>query len=193
MNNPVIVKSASMHGSVGIAQASVVSNDEKLKERVEFIHDHIQTDTIVEEYIEGRELYVGVIGNRRLQVLPVWEMVFKNMPDGTVPIATARVKHDPEYQEKRGIMQQEAQDLGEGMADRIARITKRIYRILELDGYARIDYRLGRDGTLYFLEANANPDIGKSEEFASSADAAGIPYPELIRRILSLGLRRAGR
>ena len=89
---PLIVKSSTEHGSVGIAHASLVTSDEKLTERVEFIHTQHGTDAVAEQYIEGRELYLGIIGNRRLQTFPVWEMRFENLPDNTPRIATERVK-----------------------------------------------------------------------------------------------------
>ncbi len=106
---PLIVKSASEDASLGIAQASVVENDEKLEERVIFIHEKVGTDAMVEQYIEGRELYVGVLGNDRLRVLPVWEFEFGDMGEGGQQIATAKVKHDLEYQEKLGIKQRPGQ------------------------------------------------------------------------------------
>lgn len=187
---PLIVKSLVEHASFGIAQASLVEDDERLRERVGFIHDSVGTDAIVERYIEGRELYVGVLGNERLVALPVWELVFEKMPARAALIATARVKHDIAYQEKRGIFHQPAQALSEPLAARIAHVAKRIYRTLELDGYARIDFRLGNDDQPYFLDANPNPDIADKEEFASAAEHVGIDYRELLSRIVGLGIRR---
>jgi len=189
---PLIVKCLKEEASRGISQASIVDSDEKLKERVSFIHDSIGADAIVEQFISGRELYVGMFGNKQLQVLPTWELVFENLPASSAPIATARVKHNPEYQEKWGIYQQPAKDISATLSSYIERTTERIYRILQLDGYARIDYRLGSTGELYFLEANPNPEIAEREEFASAAQAAGIGYPELLQKILQLGLRRRG-
>ena len=187
---PLIVKCLKEEASRGIAQASIVDSDEKLKERVDFIHGSIGSDAIVEQFIEGRELYVGVIGNRKLDVFPTWELVFENLPSGSVAIATARVKHNPEYQEKWGIYQQPAEDLPSSLLAHIVKTTKRIYRILQIDGYARIDYRLGPTGELYFLEANPNPEIAEREEFSSAAQAAGFSYQELLQKILQLGLTR---
>src|ERR1700754_3709282 len=108
---PLIVKSVSEDSSWGISQASVVDSDEKLEERVTFIHERIGTAAIAEQYVEGRELYVGVLGNDRLRVLPVWELEFGNMAMGAWPIATEKVKHDPDYQERRGIRHGPAKDL----------------------------------------------------------------------------------
>lgn len=191
---PVIVKSASMHGSVGIAQASVVTSDEKLRERVEFVHEHTQTDAIAEEYVAGRELYAGVLGNRRLTVLPVWELSFENLPNGARPIATGRVKWDEEYQRKLGIVTAAAKSLPDGVEDRIKRYCKKAYKALSLSGYARMDFRLTDDNRLYLLEPNPNPDLNSDEDFAQSAASVGIAYPQLIRKIINLGLQfREGR
>jgi D-alanine-D-alanine ligase len=186
---PLIVKSLTEESSLGISQASVVDDAERLIERVRFIHENVGSHAIAESFIEGRELYVGLLGNRRVQVLPVWELRFDNLPRGALAIATARVKHNPEYQEKRGVRTVQA-ELPAELAARIQRTSRRIYRILELDGYARIDYRLAEDGTVYFLEANPNPDIAEREDFAAAALAAGISYPVLLERILHLALGR---
>lgn len=187
---PVIVKSVCEESSVGIAQASIVDTPEKLAERIRFVHESVGTDAIAEQYIEGRELYVGLIGNKRLKVLPIWELVFEKMPPGSAAIATERVKHDLDYQEKHGIDDQPAKDLDPALAASIVKTSKRIFRILELDGYARIDYRLSPSGDLYFLEANPNPEIAEREEFSKAAHEAGISYPALLQEIIDLGLKR---
>ena len=188
---PLIVKSLVEHASFGIAQASLVDDDEKLAERVAFIHESVGTDAIVERYIEGRELYVGVLGNERLIALPVWELVFENLPPGAAAIATAKAKHDIAYQKKRGIDSRPAGGLTPEQAARMAHLAKRIYRTLDLDGYARIDFRFSETGEAYFLDANPNPDISDGEEFAAAAAHIGIDYPALIERIVALGIRRA--
>ena len=189
---PLIVKSLNEDASYGIAQASVVDSDERLAERVGFIHERIGTAAIAEQYIEGRELYVGVLGNDRLRVLPIWELEFGSMAPGARPIATEKVKHDPDYQERRGILHGPAKDLAPQLCARIERAAKRIYRTLELDGYARIDFRLSADGIPYYIEANPNPEIARAEEFASAALQGGLAYPDLLQRILALGIGRAG-
>lgn len=185
------MKSSTEHGSVGIAQASLVTSDEKLTERVEFIHTQLGTDAVAEQYIEGRELYLGVIGNRRLQTFPVWEMRFENLPDNAPRIATERVKWNLEYQQKHSIKAGMAKDLPDGVADRIGKLCKRVYRILGLSGYARMDFRLTDDGRIFLLEPNPNPDLARDEDFAESAKAVGIGYDKLIDRVLKLGLRAA--
>ena len=188
---PLIVKSLNEDGSYGISQASVVDTDEKLAERVNFIHERVGTPAIAEQYIEGREIYVGVLGNDRLRVLPVWELTFGNMAEGDWPIATEKVKHDTDYQERRQILHGPAKNLAPELAARIQATAKRIYRTLELDGYARIDFRLSADGVPYFLEANPNPEIAESQEFAAAAKHDGIKYRDLLQRILTLGMQRA--
>ena len=187
---PLIVKSLSEEASLGIAQASLVEDDDKLKERVVFIHEHIGTDAIAEKYIDGREFYIGVLGNQRLQVLPIWELLFTNMPEDVPRIATARVKWNAKYQQKRGITTARAKDLPEGASEQIGRVCKRIYRCLGLTGYARIDLRMSTEGRIYVLEANPNPQLAYDEDLAESAHAVGISYEQLCQRIVNLGLRR---
>jgi D-alanine-D-alanine ligase len=186
---PLIVKSLTQEASIGISQASVVDSDEKLTERVTFIHQSIGTAAIVEQYIDGRELYVGIIGNQTLQALPVWELFFTNMPADAKRIATDRVKWSVKYQKKYGIESGPARDLPEGMNDRIHHVCKRAYRALELSGFARIDLRLDAAGNVWVLEANPNPQIAKGEDFAASADKIGISYESLLQRLVNLGLR----
>ncbi|HVT39910.1 MAG TPA: hypothetical protein VHE78_12745 [Gemmatimonadaceae bacterium] len=186
---PLIVKSLIEHASVGIAQASVVDSDERLAERVRFIHERVGTDAIAEQFIEGRELYVSVMGNERLTAFPAWELVAQKLADDAPLIATRKVKHDIEYQLRHGI-DIRAAELTPEQAAHLAHVSKRIYKILELSGYARIDFRLGTDGQFYFLEANPNPEIAEREEFASAAKAAGVSYSELLQRIINLGLRQ---
>src|SRR5205823_4503403 len=156
---PLMVKSLTQEASIGISQASVVDSDEKLTERVQFIHEKIGTAAIVEQYIEGRELYVGVLGNQALQALPVWELFFTNMPDGAKRIATDRVKWSVKYQKKYGIESGPASELSEAVCADIQHFCKRAYRALELSGYARIDLRMDESGGVWILEANPNPQI----------------------------------
>jgi D-alanine-D-alanine ligase len=185
---PLIVKSLTLDASIGISQASVVEEDDKLAERVRFIHESLDTDAIVESYIEGRELYVGILGNQRLTALPVWELSFAKMPEETRKIATERLKWSLAYQRKHGIVSHEAKELPNGMAQRIQAICRRAYRILLMSGYARIDLRLHEAGKIYVLEANPNPQLARGEDFADSAARAGIDYGALLQRIVKLGL-----
>ena len=186
---PMIVKPLNQESSIGISQASVVDDAAKLAERVQFIHDSIAGDAIIEQFVEGREMYCGVIGNQRLQVLPVWEMTFAKMPDNQHRIATERVKWSLKYQEKMGVDTGAAKELPEGAGDLVQHVTRRVYKILQLSGYARIDLRLDAQGKVYVLEANPNPQIARTEDFAESAKAAGLSYSALLQKILTTGMR----
>jgi len=185
---PLLVKSINVEGSIGIAQASVVHDDAKFEERVRFIHESLETYAIAEQYVEGRELYVGVLGNLRLRTLPAWELRFDKVPEDAPRIASRKVKFDVAYQKKWGIMSGRAENLPEGMENALSKLCKRIYRILGLTGYARLDFRMSPQGELFLLEANPNPHIGRSEEFAESAEAAGLKYEQLLQEIVKLGL-----
>jgi D-alanine-D-alanine ligase len=184
---PMFVKSSTEDASLGIAHASVVADEKQLAERIVFIHEQTHSDALVEEYIEGRELYVGVLGNDRLKVLPVWEMSFGSLPEGLPAIATRKVKWDRRYQQKYGITTAAAENLPDGTMARLEQLSKRIFRALHLTGYARMDFRLRADGALYVLEANANPNLSAAEDLSQSARKAGMDYDELLHRILQLG------
>jgi D-alanine-D-alanine ligase len=185
---PLFVKSTVEDASLGIAQASVVEDAPRLKERIEFVHEQVKSDALVEEFIEGRELYVGVMGNERLTRLPVWEMVFGSMPDSLAAIATRKVKWDKRYQAKYGITTHAAEELAPPVLAALDRLSRRIYRALGMSGYARMDFRVTAQGQVYVLEANANPNLESAEDFAESARAAGTAYDELLERLIHLGL-----
>lgn len=185
---PLFVKSTVEDASLGIAQASVVEDAARLKERIEFVHTQVGSDALVEEFIEGRELYVGMLGNERLTRLPVWEMVFGSMPESLAAIATRKVKWDKRYQQKYGITTRAAEDLPPAVVTRLDKLSRRIYRALGLSGYARMDFRVTAAGEVYMLEANANPNLEAEEDFAESARAAGMPYNELLEKLMALGL-----
>jgi len=192
LSYPLVVKSLLEQGSVGIAQASFVSTAEELVQRVIQVQEMTGGDVIAEQYIDGRELYVTVIGNKRLQVLPVRELIFGGHEEGEPRIATYKVKWDPKYRERHDIDYQFVRNLPAGMADAIPILGKRIYRILELSGYARMDLRLGKDGIIYVLEANPNAALADNEDMAFSAEKAGMSYPQFIQRLLNLGLAARG-
>ncbi|MEZ5963050.1 MAG: ATP-grasp domain-containing protein [Planctomycetota bacterium] len=185
---PCIVKSLSEEASIGIAQASIVHDLEALRARVAFVHDSVGTDAIVEEYIEGRELTVGVLGNERLTVFTPRELTFTKLPKGAEPILTSRVKWDLKYQEKVGV-ESDFASLAPVRVAEIQQTAKRIYRALGLSGYARIDLRLRTDDRLFVIEANPNPDLRWHEDFAASAKRAGFSYSKLVQRILILALQ----
>ncbi|TMQ01973.1 MAG: ATP-grasp domain-containing protein [Verrucomicrobia bacterium] len=185
---PILVKPLKEEASYGIAQASFVENDEQFRERVQFIHEKCDNDVIAEEYIEGRELYVSILGNHRLQVFPIRELVFKEVPPDEPKIATYKAKWDEEYRKRWGLLNRFAEGLEPDVASRIEQTCKRIYRLLTIDGYARLDLRLTPDNEVYFIEANPNPILAQDEDYAQSALKANVPYPQLIDRIIRLGL-----
>ncbi len=185
---PLLVKSLTEEGSVGIAQASVVHDEEKLAERVRFVHETLGTHAIAEQYIDGREIYVGVMGNYRLDTLPPWELHFTKLREDAPKIATGKTKWDYEYQKKIGLESRQAENLPEPLNKELPHLCKRIYRTLGLSGYARLDFRLTESGRLYVIEANPNPQIAFGEDFAESAHAAGIDYPQLLQRLVMIGL-----
>lgn len=185
---PLFVKGLSIEGSVGIAKSSFVTNDAELKERVEFIHTRISQAALVEQFVDGREFYVSILGNHRLQVFPLRELTFGELPPDEPKIATYKVKWDEDYRKRWKIRYQAARNLPDGAEDTIRRLCKRAYRLLQLRGYARFDIRLRDDGQVYILEANPNPFLANDEDFAESAAKAGLTYDTLIERIVGLAL-----
>ena len=184
---PLIVKSRLEEGSIGLSQNSVVTDDIKLQDRITLIHEKAETDAIIESFIEGKDIYVSIMGNHKISVFPILELNYENAPDGIHQIATSRAKWNPDYQKKYKITINELTEISKNDLDKIIKLSKRIYRHLDLSGYARIDLRLGTDGQVYFLEANPNPDICFEEEFSTSAEKAGLKYSDLMGRIISLG------
>ncbi len=187
LDYPLIVKSLTEEGSAGIAQASVVHDHDKLEERVRFIHRQLNTDALVETFIPGRELYVGVLGNDRLTTLPPWEVFFDKLRDGAPKIATSKVKWDDNYQKKIGLSTGPAKALPGSLAADLPKLAKRTYRALQLSGYARMDFRVTDDGHAYLLEANPNPQIMYGEDFSESAEHDGLGYEKLLEKIINLG------
>lgn len=186
---PLLVKPLFYEGSVGISQASVVYDEEHLLDRIQYIHRTFDDDALAEEFIDGREIYVGVIGNTRLETLPPWELLIENLPDGAPNIATKKVKWDLAYQKRAGVVTKLAEGLSKEQLSMIDHLSKRIYRFLGLSGYARLDFRLRSDGRLFLIEANPNPNMREDEDFAQSAKHKGISYAALWNRILNLGMR----
>jgi D-alanine-D-alanine ligase len=185
---PLFVKSATEDASLGIAQASVVDDAERLRERIEFIHEQIGTDALVEEFIDGREIYLGIIGNERLTTLAPWELSFGSLNETAIGIATRKVKWDRAYQERHDIVTDPAKRLPEGVPALLDRLARRIFRALHMTGYARMDFRMRSDGSVFVLEANANPNLEEYEDFGRAAEHAGLPYPKLLERLMSLGM-----
>ena len=186
---PLIVKPAFEDSSEGISNSSIVYDDDALRQRAEFIHQRWNQAAIAEEYIDGRELYVSVIGNKRLTVLPPRECFFNADGDEGPVILTYRCKWDDAYRDKWNIEFGFA-ELEPGVLKNIERICKRAFRVLQLQDYGRIDLRLTPDNKLVILEANPNPDIAYGEEVAEAAHKAGMDYESLVDKIIRLALKR---
>jgi D-alanine-D-alanine ligase len=187
---PLIVKPTHEDASVGIAQSSVVNDFENLRERIAFIHRTLHQSAIAEELVEGRELYVGVIGNRHLQVLPIVEMTFDKIPAPEKRIATHSAKWDLEYRNRWGIKNIFARRIGKKALKEIHRAAEVAYRELELRDYARVDVRLTKDQKVYVLEVNPNPYISFGEDMANAAERVGMDYYEFIERIVDEAVAR---
>lgn len=185
---PLFVKTLNEEASLGIAQSSIVRNEEALRERIRYLHEEFCVDVLVERYIEGREFYVAVMGNRRLKTFPPWELYFKNPDFQGAKIATYKAKWDFDYRRKHGITTERALHLDPSLEARMAQICKTAYEALYISGYARMDLRISSDNEIYLIEANPNPDIGFKEDFAEAVEASGVGYPDLLNKLLKLGL-----
>lgn len=184
---PAFIKPLELESSEGISQGSYVENEKEAIARVKFIHDKLNADAIIEEYIHGREVYVSILGNEKLYVFPPRELFFKQIPENEPKFATFRSKWDNDYRKKWGIDSDWAADLPEATQKKLVDICKRIYRLLNIQGFGRIDLRI-KDNEIYFIEANPNPSIAKKEDYALSANKGGVEYDELISKIVSLSL-----
>lgn len=187
---PLIVKPLSDEASRGISRASIVENQESLAERVKFIHSNFKDDAIAEEYIEGRELYVSVLGNSRLKVLPAREIKFGKFPEDEPRIATYKAKWDYDYRRRWKIENGFALDLSESARQQIEKVCKRAYRVLNMKSYARFDIRFTAGQQVYILEANANPCLDPDDELAEAAKKGGISYSDLIKMIVKFAFKR---
>jgi D-alanine-D-alanine ligase len=188
---PILVKPVKEEASYGISRASFVETDENFRERIGFIHEKYNSDAIAEEYIAGRELYVSIMGNVKLSVFPMRELIFREVPSNEPRIATYKAKWDEKYRKRWGLEGRFAENLEPSLVSEIEKTCKEIYRLLTIDGYARIDLRLTVDNKPYFIEANPNPHLASDEDFAESAGKAGIAYPQLIDKIIRLGMNTA--
>lgn len=187
---PLIVKPLLEDASIGIAQASVVEDDASLKQRVEFIHTKYHQAAIVEELIEGREVYVGLLGNAKLDVLPLTEMTFGEPETAEHRIATYKAKWDEEYRRKKKIKNVFAKGVSDELTRRIGEICSTAFHALWLQDYGRVDVRLAHDDEVYVLEVNPNPFIAAEHEMAEAAAKAGLKYNAFIERIVNEAMAR---
>ena len=185
---PLIVKCLDEDASLALSKASVVHSEEKLKERVKYIHEKIGVDAIVEEFIPGREFYVGILGNARLELLPVWEVFYKKAENPEKEFYSRSAKWNEKYRSRKGIDSGKAK-ISQELEDKIQNIAKKTYKALDLNGYARIDVRMDKDENVYVIEANPNPNIAMDDEFAESSYFQDKwDYHQLLNKILRLGL-----
>ena len=189
-NYPSFVKPLGEESSDGIAKASFGRNEKDTIERTRFLHDKLGCDVMIEEYVEGRELYVSVLGNRKASVLPARELFFGDLPDTEPKFATFRAKWDDAYREKWGIRNGAAAALPPNVEKKLPEFARRVYSLLKIKGTGRVDLRLTPAGELVFIEANPNPSLARIDDFARSAAAAGIDYETLIQRILDYARAR---
>ena len=183
---PAFVKPRNEESSDGISRASFARNEGEAIERAQFIHQKFGCDALIEEYIEGRELYVSVLGNRRLTVFPAREVFFDNMPAEVPRFATYHAKWNDAYRKKWGITNGAARELPPKVEEDLRTIARNIYGWLKIRGCGRMDFRLTPKSELFVIEVNPNPSLSQDEDFAQSAAAAGMEYDSLITAILSL-------
>jgi D-alanine-D-alanine ligase len=188
---PVIVKPAREDGSIGIEFSAVVNSIRELMERMDWLHTHFDSPVLIEEYVEGREMYVGVLGNDKPEALPIVELDLSKLPDGTPRIAAAEVKWGKGTKAYRDTKSAIATDLSEETVLTLQRTAVAAYQALELRDYGRVDMRLQPDGGVQVIEVNPNPWLSSRAEFAMAARKSGRTYSQLIGEILELATTRA--
>jgi D-alanine-D-alanine ligase len=190
MDFPVIVKPAREDGSIGIEFSAVVNSIRELAERMDWLHQHFDSPVLVEEYIEGREMYVGILGNEKPEALPVIELDLSKLPEGTPRIAGAEVKWGKGTKAYKDTKSAIATDLPEETVAALNQAAISAFKALELRDYGRIDMRLQADGRVHVIEANPNPWLASRAEFAMAARKSGRTYTELIEEIVGLATAR---
>ncbi len=190
---PVIVKPMREDGSIGIEFNAVVSSIKELMERIDWLHEQFDSPILIEEYVEGREMYVGVLGNENPEPLPVIELDLSNLPEGTPRIASAEVKWGKGTKAYRDTKSIVATDLSEETIALLQSTAVAAYQALELRDYGRVDMRLKPDGTVSVIEVNPNPWLASRAELAQAARKAGRTYNQLIEEILGMAMHRYSR
>ena len=187
---PLIVKPCSEDGSIGIDMGSVVESVKELMERIHYIHEEFDSPALIEEYIEGREMYAAVIGNDNPEVLPMVELDLSKLPEGTPRIAGKEVKWEKDTEHYRVTKSAPAEDLDEKTVEKLSSTALAAYQALKLRDYGRIDMRLTPKGDVYVIEANPNPWLSSGAEFSMAARKAGRTYTQLIGEIIDLARSR---
>ena len=182
---PAFVKPACEDASDGICRASFAKDEKEAMERTRFIHQKFNCDALIEEYVEGRELYLSVLGNHRLTVFPPREIFFDQVPEDVPKFATFHAKWNDSYRKKWGITNGPAKPLPEGLQSHLNELARKVYRLLKIRGFGRIDVRLASNGDVHVIEANPNPCLAQDEDFAQSACLGGVSYDNLIQEILN--------
>ena len=189
---PMFVKPATMDASIGIGKKSLVRDSTEMMQRVLNIHKEVGDAALAEEYIEGREFYVGILGNGDAQALPPIEADFSGLPDGAPRVYDRKAKWEPDSKEYAG-MKTVLADIPDELRARLQRVSLDAYRALRVKDYGRVDLRVADTGDIYVLEVNASCYLEKSDEFATAAKAAGIEYVDLVNRIVDLAMARYGK
>ncbi|HEX2599057.1 MAG TPA: D-alanine--D-alanine ligase [Terriglobales bacterium] len=191
---PLIVKPMSEDGSIGINSDAVVTSIKELMERVQYIQDEFDSPALIEEYIEGREIYAAILGSyESTRALPLVELDLSKLPEGLPKIASYDVKFEKHTEAHRLTKSAVATDLDEETVTRLMETAIAAYRAVKLRDYGRIDMRLTPKGEVYVIEANPNPWLSSKHEFAMAAKASGLSYTQLIGEILDLALTRYAR
>ena len=188
---PVIVKPAREDGSIGIEFSAVVNSIRELMERIDWLHSNFDSPVLIEEYIDGREMYVGIIGNDKAEALPIVELDLSKLPDGTPRIAAAEVKWGKGTKAYKDTKSAIATDLPEEIVQTLQQTAVAAYQALELRDYGRVDMRLQPDGRVHVIEVNPNPWLSSKAEFAMAARKSGRTYSQLIEEIVELATTRA--
>ncbi len=178
---PLIVKPTSEDGSIGIDSGSVVGSIKELMERIHYIQQEFDSPALIEEYIEGREIYAAIIGNENPEVLPMVELDLSKLPKGTPKIAGKEVKWDKETEAYKMTKSAPAEDLEESTIKRLSETALSVYQALKLRDYGRVDMRLTKKGEVFVIEANPNPWLASTAEFAMAAKKASRSYTDLAR------------
>ena len=187
---PLIVKPQSEDGSIGIEAASVVNSVKELMERIHYVHEQFDSPALIEEYIEGREIYAAILGDQEPEALPLVELDLSRLPNGTPKIASTDVKWEKDTEAYRKTRSRVVEDLDAKMTERIQEKAIAAYQALKLRDYGRIDMRLTPKGEIYVLEANPNPWLSSGAEFAMAARKSGRTYTDLMRDIVDLAMAR---
>ncbi|MGD0991616.1 MAG: D-alanine--D-alanine ligase [Gemmatimonadales bacterium] len=187
---PLIVKPIAEDGSIGIEAASVVGSVKELMERIHYIHAEFDSPALIEEYIEGREIYAAILGDETPEALPLVEMDLSRLPRGTPKIASGEVKWEKGSRIYKRVRSRVVEDLDETLVEKIQERAIAAYRALKLRDYGRIDLRLTPKGEIYVLEGNPNPWLSSGAEFAMAARASGRTYTDMLRKIVDLAMAR---